>query len=178
MTCSSGEPNWLVRDSEDFVGDAGDVPSFCGLDGRGILIGLLGLLNIDTAESLSIRLWPGRVGLLIGLFSFLRLSFRVKLLLVMYWLSGRFALGRSTMGRLFGSYVSLFSRAKMLLVLTRPACFSFSMLARRLGDSRSDDCSRSGVFSVSSKREDDIESRVLQNARGDDAFSLVKELSV
>ena len=82
-----------------------------------------------------------------------KLSKRVKLLLANCWLSGRLALGRSTNGIEVGSYASLFSSAKMLLFLTRLACFKRSMLVRRLGETEGEG-ERSGVFS--SKRKGDI----------------------
>ena len=101
-----------------------------------------------------------------GLFSFLRGSKRVKLLLASCWLKGRLALGRSTMGKLAGSYASLLSSAKMLLFLTRLACFNLSILDRRFGEMREGEGERSGVFSES-KREGDMASRVDQKSRGD-----------
>lgn len=128
-------------------------------------------VSVGTLISLSVRLCPDPPGERSGLFSFLlTVSKRAKLLLASCWLNGRLALGRSTIGRLDGSYASLFSKANMLLFLTLLAWNRRSTLGRRLGEDDGED-SWSGVFSLS-KRVGDIGSRPAQKSRGD---ALAKE---
>ena len=81
------------------------------------------------------------------------------------WLNGRFALGRSTIGKVEGSYASFDSSAKMLLFFTRLACIRRSTLGRRFGEDKVGDISGCGEFSVS-KRDGDMWSRVVQKSRG------------
>ena len=102
------KPNWLERASEDLVGDG--EPCFSGDGGSGTpaadLVGLLKLMF----DWLSLRLWPllrsgeePAMELRSGLFSFLKLSKRAKVLASKSWLIGLLALGRSTMGSVVGS---------------------------------------------------------------------------
>ena len=66
------EENWLVRASEDFVGD-GEPPPFLGEPLREDLV------VVDSRDSLC-RCVAADCGLRSGLFSFLKLSYRAKLL--------------------------------------------------------------------------------------------------
>lgn len=117
-----------------------------------------------------------------GLFSFRMVSKRVNVLRTNCSLRGCCRVGRSTIGTISGSYASLFSSEKILLLFTRPADWSFSMLARRLADITEGDCERSGVPS-NSWREGDMPLRVDQKSWGEgfaaegegEAFSLKGE---
>ena len=90
--------NWLVRAREDLVGDG--EPYLSGEVGSGMLAADLVGLSSGKLVWLSVRLCPGERR---GWFSFRSESKRAKLLFAKCMLSGRLALGRSTIGRVEGS---------------------------------------------------------------------------
>lgn len=104
-----------------------------------------------------------RFGLLKGLFSLRMLSYREKAFCWIFPLIGLSVVGRSRIGELEGSYLSLFSLANIGLLATREAFLRFSIEPRFAGTG---DTSRSGLFSEP-KRAGAVASFSLQNARGE-----------